>query len=111
MIKIEENDVYNLLNDNLRDKITVYINGRILHNIRIFDNFSIEFLAKITFIFQARFYTFDDVIINEDEYGPDLFFINSGKVVVIHKKTLSYLNELKKDDYFGEISFFSNLTR
>ena len=29
-IKIEENEVYSLLNDNLRDKITVFLNGRIL---------------------------------------------------------------------------------
>ena len=32
-IKIEEKEVYMMLNDNLRDKITVYINGRILQNI------------------------------------------------------------------------------
>ena len=29
-IKIEEAEVYSLLNDNLRDKITVCLNGRIL---------------------------------------------------------------------------------
>jgi hypothetical protein len=32
-IKIEEKEVYALLNDNLRDKITVCINGRILQSL------------------------------------------------------------------------------
>jgi hypothetical protein len=63
-IKIEENEVYSLLNDNLRDKITVYLNGRLLHNIQVFDSFSIEFLSKVTFIFKKRSYTVDDLIFN-----------------------------------------------
>ena len=36
-IKIEEKEVYALLNDNLRDKITVCINGRILQSLQVFD--------------------------------------------------------------------------
>lgn len=35
--KIEESEVYSMLNENLRDKITVYINGRILQNTQVFD--------------------------------------------------------------------------
>jgi CRP-like cAMP-binding protein len=40
-----------------------------------------------------------------------MFFITNGKVVVLHKKTGSYIHDLRKDDYFGEISFFSDLPR
>ena len=50
-MKIEQEEVDALLNDNLRDKITVYLNGRILNNIKLFDEFSIEFLSQLTFIF------------------------------------------------------------
>lgn len=53
-----------MLNDDLRDKITVYINGRILQNILIFDQFSLEFLAKVTFIFKKRSYAVDDLVFN-----------------------------------------------
>ena len=53
----------------------------------------------------------NDLIFNENEYGEEIFFITSGKVVIIHKQTVSYITDLRKDDYFGEISFFSDLPR
>lgn len=56
--------MYGLLNDNLRDKITVYLNGRILHNMQVFDSFQIEFLAKVTFIFKRHSYALDDTVFN-----------------------------------------------
>lgn len=40
-----------------------------------------------------------------------MFYILNGAVDVYHKKTASYITELKKDDYFGEIGFFSDLPR
>ena len=61
-IKIEEKEVYALLNDNLRDKITVCINGRILQNLQVFDSFSIEFLSKLTFAFVRKSYVVDEII-------------------------------------------------
>ena len=62
--KIEESEVFSMLNTNLRDKITVQINGRILHRVIIFDNFPLDFLAKITFLFKKRSYIVDDAIFN-----------------------------------------------
>lgn len=40
-----------------------------------------------------------------------MFFITSGKVFIIHKKTMSFVKDLEKNDYFGEIGFFSTLAR
>ncbi len=39
----------------------------------------------------------------------EIFFIVSGSVSIIHKKTRSHLIDLQTDDCFGEISFFSEL--
>lgn len=42
-IKIEEKEFYELLNDDLRDKITIYLNGQILHKIKVLSDFKIDF--------------------------------------------------------------------
>ena len=52
----------------------------------------------------------EDLIL-EKEFGSDLFFINSGRVALIHKETKTFIRDLVKDDYFGEIGFFSSLPR
>ena len=44
-IKIEEEEVMNLLNEDLKNNITVHLNGRIMRNCDIFDHFSIEFVS------------------------------------------------------------------
>jgi CRP-like cAMP-binding protein len=50
-------------------------------------------------------------LLKEDAAGEDIFFISSGKVFILHKKTMSFIKELIKDDYFGEIAFFSDMMR
>lgn len=47
----------------------------------------------------------------EGEEGHELFFVVSGGVSVIDKGTKTHIHDLKADDYFGEISFFSEIPR
>jgi hypothetical protein len=62
-IKIEENEVMEILNENLRDQMTVYLNGRILKTIAVFgNNFGLDFLSEITFIFINQTFTVDENI-------------------------------------------------
>lgn len=37
--------------------------------------------------------------------------MSNGKVAIVHKKTKTFIKDLIKDDYFGEIGFFSSLHR
>lgn len=62
---IEENEVLSLLNINLRGKITVYLNGRILQNIHVLNKFPIEFLSNLSFILRKKTYAIDENLINE----------------------------------------------
>ena len=101
----------NLLNDDLKDKITIILNGKIWHNITVFNNFSIGFLSQLTFIFLKKTYSLDENIIVEQDLGDEIFYIVGGKVGLIHKRTFTYIRELKKQEYFGEIGFFSDSTR
>jgi CRP-like cAMP-binding protein len=38
-------------------------------------------------------------------------YISNGSVDILHKSTISYICDLKKDEYFGEIGFFSTHPR
>jgi len=40
-----------------------------------------------------------------------MYFIVNGLATVLHKKTQTYIKDLKEDDYFGEIGFFSDKRR
>ena len=40
-----------------------------------------------------------------------MYFIINGLVTVLHKKTQTYIKDLKQDQYFGEIGFFSERRR
>jgi CRP-like cAMP-binding protein len=35
----------------------------------------------------------------------------TGRVVVVHKGSRTFLRELQRDEYFGEVSFFSEQPR
>lgn len=40
-----------------------------------------------------------------------MYFIVTGLVTVLHKETQTYIRDLKQDQYFGEIEFFSDKKR
>lgn len=107
MYKIEEQELLSLLNDNLKGKITVYLNGKILQSIEILCKFPIEFLSNLSFIFTKSTYSIDENIFIEKEDGHELFFIVNGKVNIIHRRSKTLITAIGKDKYFGEISFFT----
>ena len=99
------------MNENLRGKITVYFNGKILQNIDVLYLFPIEFLSNLSFILKKQTFAIDENMIIEDELGTELFFVVNGRVSIIHMKSKTHIIDIDKDKYFGEISFFSEQTR
>jgi hypothetical protein len=61
-IKIDEKEVMAMLNESLREKITVYLNGRILQKMKYFQTFGLDMLSEITFYFQKINFAIDDFI-------------------------------------------------
>ena len=51
LIKIDEKEVMAMLNESLREKITVYLNGRILQGMSYFQNFGLDMMSELTFFF------------------------------------------------------------
>lgn len=83
-----------MLNDNLRGKIIVYFNGRILQSIEVLGAFPIEFLSNLSFILQKRVFAIDDNCVIEGEPGGEIYFIVSGRVSVIDKRTKTHITDL-----------------
>ncbi len=53
------------LNDDLRGKLTVYLNGKILKSICVFAEFPLEFLSHLTFILVKKSFTVEEYVFNE----------------------------------------------
>ena len=77
----------------------------------VLSKFPIEFLSNISFILKKKTYALDENLINEGENGSELYFIVTGRVALLHKKTRTHLKDLDRDKFFGEIAFFSELPR
>lgn len=109
--KLSEIEVLQMLNENLKDQVIVHLNGRMLKNTRIFSKFDFRFLSEVTFKFSNETFSMDDHIFEEEEKGTKMYFITKGTVVIMQKSSHTYIKELHVDEYFGEISFFSELNR
>ncbi len=96
-LKIEEKEAMGLLNDDLRGKLTVYLNGKILKSVSVLSEFPLEFLSHLTFVLAKRSYSVDEYVFNEGNNEKDIYFITSGKVALIHKASYSYLVDLEKE--------------
>ena len=105
--KIEETEMMDLLNDDLRSTLTLYTNGRILKTVVVFDEFPLEFLCNLTFVLQHRSFAIDEYIFGEGDDGHELYFITDGKVSLLHRATGSFIINLHKESAFGEIGFFT----
>lgn len=95
MIKIEENEVLNLLNDDLRNNVTIHLKGRIIRNCELFDNFKIEFVSQLVFLLNLKRYSVGDSIIFEKETGDEIYFIENGKVALLHQSSHTYILDLQ----------------
>lgn len=108
---LSEIEVLNMLNENLKDQVKVHLNGRMLKNTRIFGIFDFRFLSEITFLFLNETFFMYEHIFEENEKSKKMFYTTKGTVVIMQKKTHTYIKELQADENFGEISFFSELKR
>jgi hypothetical protein len=86
-VKVDQDEVFTFLNKNLEIKMRAFLNGRILKNIKAFKNFEIDFLSDITKQFKKQTFTVDDNIFVEGDEGGSMFFIVTGLVTILHKKT------------------------
>lgn len=60
---------------------------------------------------QKRVFIVDEHIFDEGERGDSLFYIQKGNVILLHRKTGTFIKELGTDDFMGECAFFTEEPR
>ena len=100
-----------LLNENLQIELIVHLNGKMLHDSTLFRFFSLTFLSELTFALKREIFTFEETIFEEDTIGDKLLYITKGNVVIVHKKSATFISEVSIDTFIGEVSFFTGRPR
>ncbi|EAR98200.3 cyclic nucleotide-binding domain protein (macronuclear) [Tetrahymena thermophila SB210] len=121
-----ENEILKLLSNKLRDEITVEVNSRIIKNYSLFSsNFSTQTLRKLPFIMQEVLISPNEIIFEQEDYeDQSIYFIENGLVEIYqvsppdfnagkkyNNDQINVIKQLKSNDLFGELSFFSGQTR
>ncbi|EAS06968.2 cyclic nucleotide-binding domain protein (macronuclear) [Tetrahymena thermophila SB210] len=116
--KQAEDQIISILSNKLREEITVEINSKILNKYNIFSsNFSKQTLDKIVFKMTEVLINPNEIIFKEEQNDDmAIYFIQSG-VIEIYQHSVQKLEKpnviktLTDESLFGEISFFSGLSR
>lgn len=74
-----------MLNENLRDQVLVHLNGKMLKNAKVFQDFEMRFISEIMFLFENVQFSMDDVIFSEHDESEGMYFISKGTVLVLHR--------------------------
>ena len=61
---LEEKEILSMLNENLREQITVYLNGTILRNMKFLEDFDLDYLSEVAFKFKVKNFAIDEFIYN-----------------------------------------------
>ena len=56
-------------------------------------------------------YVADDFLFMEKDRAEYIYYITQGKVAMIHKQTHTFITDVKKDAYFGELGFLTSEPR
>jgi hypothetical protein len=102
--KIDEHEVLQILNKNLRDEIILHLNGQILKGFRILNRFE-EFCILLTYSMQTEVVNPNENLFIEGEESTKLYFITKGKVI-IYEQFSKLIYKILDHGCFGEMGFF-----
>lgn len=108
---MDEEAILQLLSEPLREEIYANIHGKLVRRCKLFDGFGPNFIMQFTKLLKTEIFAPGDSIFDEKERSYKIFFVVSGLVDIYHKKSNSSFIELRKNSYFGEISFFTGHPR
>ncbi|KAL4495236.1 hypothetical protein ABPG73_022281 [Tetrahymena malaccensis] len=116
--KESEDQIISILSNKLRDEITIEINSRIINNYHIFSsNFSQATLKKLVFRMKEVLVSPNEVIFSDEQYDDfSIYFIQNGIIEIYQQSAIkqgqvTVISTLSENQIFGEISFFSGLSR
>lgn len=109
--KVDESEVFKLLNEGLRDKIQMELRGTILIRLPFIHNFGLDFLSELTQYFKKVTYVADDFLFMEKDKAESIFYIIQGKIAMIHKQSHTFLTSLIPGSSVGELGFLMDQPR
>lgn len=65
----------------------------------------------MTFELKKETYTNRDTVFEEYEFGQKLYIVTAGDISLFHKRTRTHIKDLKADEFFGELAFFTGQVR
>jgi hyperpolarization activated cyclic nucleotide-gated potassium channel 2 len=74
-IKVDDHDVQSMLNENLNDKLQMYLKGQILFKINFIQDFGIDFMTELTSQFKKVTFVSDDFLFMEKDKAEYIYFI------------------------------------
>ncbi|KAL4495237.1 hypothetical protein ABPG73_022282 [Tetrahymena malaccensis] len=116
--KESEDQIISILSNKLRDEITVEINSKILNNYHVFSsNFSQTTLKKLVFRMKEVLVSPNEIIFSDEQYDDlSIYFIQKGVIEIYQQPIMkqgkaNVISTLSDNQLFGEMSFFSGLSR
>lgn len=94
---MEEDEVLDMLSEGLKLELIMHLNGKMLHNTIIFKNFDLHFLSELTFVLKRETFSLDELIFNEDDTGGHMYCLTKGNIILLHKKSYTFIKELVVD--------------
>ena len=108
--RIKFTELLEMLNKNLKDELTTYIQNRSLKY--FFLNYKHEKFCKILMsLITEELMTPHENLFKEDDQSSKIYFINKGSIIIYDEITSLIYKKLEENTNFGEIGFFSQKKR
>lgn len=110
----KENEIFLKLSEDLQKEIVLNSNAAILKQSKFFcNNFSEEFLQNIVFKMKSKLFSPDEIIFEDFDSNPCIFFIAQGKAKIMYNNKFEGkkeypIYELKAGETIGELNLISN---
>ena len=110
---IKESDILSFFSDQLREEIFGYTSaGKMIQKCKIFFQiYQTKILKKLSKYMINKFYGPNDLITEEGAIFCEIYFLTYGSVEVTHSKTQTVFKILKRNNFFGEVGFFTKRPR
>jgi hypothetical protein len=102
---LKDEDIIDLLSTPLKQQIFFCTKGFVLLTVPFFEGLSRTCTKTISYHLTLKLFGPNDMIFLESSIIPEVFFINSGSVQIFHQDSSTVFTELKKNSYFGELTF------
>ncbi len=107
----EESDILRGLPKNIKLMVAQEIHADILSKVPFFRDASESFIQDITLCLEPVVFTPGDIIIQKDDPGYEVFFINSGAVDVMGDDGTTIVATIYEGGFFGELALLFSSPR